>query len=236
MVQVGASVDSVVIYTDGRMSRPGSVSLYEIALTDVICLTTADAVGRCPLDLSGFALNPLTNPYVDDNGYVMFDLAYYAELTYMDKPPRVCFHDPAQELGVSLNFPDQQSFDAFVETMRRNLTVGQPGLPGFYKIYRFTPPFPGSYEFEVKTAKLKDAFLSSPSVADGSPAIERLLPFVQPPDAAVMRPPDSAALDAALQTKDALAAHLRTHLVDPSRTAQVWSALIGIGDLGSINS
>jgi hypothetical protein len=118
MVQFGPSVNNVVIYTDGRMSRPGTLTLHEIALTDVVCLTTVDAVGRCPLELSGFALNPLTDPYVDESGHVIFDL------TYMDKPPRICFHDPAQELGISINFSDQESFDAAPQPHGR--------LPGFY--------------------------------------------------------------------------------------------------------
>jgi hypothetical protein len=64
----------------------------------------------------------LTSPYLTGDGYSVFDLPYFSELTYINKRPRVCFHDSAEELSLSLNFSDKESLHEFGNSLRVCLT------------------------------------------------------------------------------------------------------------------
>ncbi|OHT05633.1 hypothetical protein TRFO_26510 [Tritrichomonas foetus] len=71
----------------------------------------------------------------------VLDLLYYSEFSIIDNPPRICFHDPVKEFGISLNFQNKEEILEAQVKLSRFLTIESPNLPGFFKITRFLPPF-----------------------------------------------------------------------------------------------
>ena len=85
--------------------------------------------------------NPVDNPIrVIDGNYVV-DLLYYSDYSFIDDPPRFCFHDPIQEFGISFLFKSKECVDDIAKFFKQYLTVDAPGLPGFFKIFRYVPQF-----------------------------------------------------------------------------------------------
>ena len=85
--------------------------------------------------------DPLENPTREVDGNFILDLLYYSEYSFIDDPPRLCFHDPTQEFGISLAFSSKEDGNNMKEFLKIHLTIETPNLPGFYKITRFCPPF-----------------------------------------------------------------------------------------------
>jgi hypothetical protein len=236
MVQFGPTFPGSSLYVEGSVTPLGEVTLHELALTVVVCLKTAAATGPPPFARSLFAQNPLTPPYLTGDGYYIFDLSYYSELTYMDKPPRVCFHDSAQELALALNFSDKESLDKFGNSLREFLTVTAPGLPGFFKLFRFTPIVSQSPDFEGRKKKAKEAFLKAGGQnLEFLSGITRIVSLISPQEGQLPLEPDEAALADAFVSREALEKYLQKHLVSKWRKAQVWAYLIGIPDLNAID-
>lgn len=133
----------------------------------------------------------------------------------MDNPPRICFHDSTQELVLVLNFGDVESRTGFAATLQEWLTVTHPGVPGFFKLFRFTPIMSGSEVYEDTKKKSKEAFLKDPPpVGDFLSTINRLIAFIAPNDSQGLEPPNAEALVLAFTSREALTQYLRINLVD----------------------
>ena len=85
--------------------------------------------------------DPTEMPVREVDGNYAIDLLYYSEFSFIDQPPRLCFHDPVQEFGISFTFSSKEIEANVKEFLKTFLTTDTPNLPGFFKIIRFVPPF-----------------------------------------------------------------------------------------------
>jgi hypothetical protein len=97
---------------------------------------------------------------VEQSGHRAFSLAFYSDMTVIEQPVRLCFHDATQELGISLNFVSQGEFDDLFDYFKSEMTIVSPGLPGFFQIRRFRRSLPLSEADNQRRKELKDSFLN----------------------------------------------------------------------------
>jgi len=88
-----------------------------------------------------FSSDLLSPPIRNVKGCCIVDLIYYCEFSIIDDPPRICFHDPVQEFGISFNFKTKEEALDIQQFLRSYLTTEIPNLPGFFRITRFLPSF-----------------------------------------------------------------------------------------------
>ena len=69
----------------------------------------------------------------------IMNLVYYCDYSVIDSPPRICFHDPNREFGITLNFSVIEHMHELNEVVSKVFTTEIPNLPGFYQITRFSP-------------------------------------------------------------------------------------------------
>lgn len=129
----------ITLYITNACSVKGCASIQRTELGCAIYLKEEDTISENPFKDETFILTPLTQPYISKDGHHIFDLSFYSELTLIDEPPRLCFNDPTQEKGISLNFSSKTRFQEFFAFIKCSFTIVSPGLPGFFSITRFRP-------------------------------------------------------------------------------------------------
>lgn len=70
----------------------------------------------------------------------IMDLLYFSDFSMIETPPRLCFHDPNREFGITLNFPTTEEMRSMKDMISKVFTTEMPTLPGFFRIARFCPP------------------------------------------------------------------------------------------------
>jgi hypothetical protein len=80
-----------------------TVSLRRSQFCAFIYFRNETATGPYPFS-DPFTLSPLSILYLESSGHRIFSLMFDAEITVIEEPIRICFHDPTQELVISLSF------------------------------------------------------------------------------------------------------------------------------------
>jgi hypothetical protein len=133
--------ENVSLYVSNGTSVEGSVSVLRAHFGPFGYFRATDCSLPFPFD-SILELNPLCDPYRSSNGHYIFSLSYYSELTVIEDPPRLCFHDSMQELGISLNFVSEAAFSEYFSLVEEEITLvtrimSLRVLPAFFIVQRF---------------------------------------------------------------------------------------------------
>lgn len=130
-----------VLFDSNCKSREGTL-VFRYTDTAAVFILLNDDQDRSFLDNPDlYASDVLECPIREINGQIVIDLLYYCEYSFIDDPPRICFHDPVQEFGISLTFDSPETGHDIRQFISKFLTTETPSLPGFFKITRFLPPF-----------------------------------------------------------------------------------------------
>ena len=224
--------DRISLYLTGYSTRDGSVTFGRMIFCTFMYFKEAGCLSEFPFS-DPFALNPLSQPYLEKDGHHIIDLSFYSEITIIEEPPRLCLHDITQELGVSLNFESKDAFQDMFEYLKKIMTIVSPGLPGFFEIERFRPceayhegldekmkawvnaPSKGEDVLEAHSVKINEmmttivSWLGSPSEGEAPTAtIEQV--------------------DAALTSVVEMKKLVKRFSVPVERKADVWAFLVGL--------
>lgn len=238
---------NISLYLTGRPTIEGSVYI-EWTEIGAWMHFVQDGV-ESPSPFTGpFILTPLLDPYICNEGHHMFDLTFYSEATVIEEPPRLCFHDPTQELGISLNFATKEAFQECFNYIKREMTVISPGLPGFYQIKRNCPePSYGVPNFQENKQKLKQSLINDQRklgenllLDDHSQLIEKITNMIGV--YAVTSSKENLPKASVEQLTQAMSSSkadvkklLRQYTVPDAMKADVWAYLIGLAPLNNLN-
>jgi len=218
---------NVTLFISGFCSVTGTIKLKKFLVTMALHLKENQTEQSDPFSDDFFALSPLTAPYLSKNGHHVFDLAYFSEITIIESPPRICFHDPSQEPGISLNFATKDDFKSFFMHLRLNLTVGSPGLPGFFQISRFHPPISLATDFEkTKRAAKEKLYVESSDSVSLLEAQNDIIPKITP--LSKRTPAKKSELMNIVSNRQDLQKYISTHTVSEDLQIIAWSLLIGL--------
>lgn len=230
------TAENVVLFFDGHNTPPGAFTIIESGLGAVACLKTTEATGENPCIADPFLMNPLSSPFVERDGWILFSLNYYTDLTVIDDPPRICFHDATQEMGISLNPASAEEFRDLFDNLRKHLDVTPTGLPGFFRINRSASLISGSYEFESNKRSIKQRIENGPADADPELAGKHSVLFntISPRDTPMVLDPNEEQLNLAFESIDRMREYIRCNKVPKSRAAEVWCMLVGLGNIETV--
>jgi hypothetical protein len=233
--------DNVEVYLTGRPRVRGTVHFGRVIYATVLYFRESSATVPNPLS-SPLVVTPLSEPYQNQDGHHIFNLAFYSELTVIDGPPRLCFHDPTQELGVSLNFPSKVAFQELFNYLQDNLTIISPGLPGFFMIQRLRPPLSRDEHFKSAMQSRRSGLTQAAAARDSYDSLiahtkflERLTPAIGHTSDGGMRKASAEAVMAALGSRSDLRALLRQFSVPERLQWRAWLSVIGLYPVDSIN-
>jgi hypothetical protein len=245
-MQEGArSFENIVIYLSGQSSSRGTVTLCSCPFCTFVYFRDDGATGAFPFD-DPFLLSPLSPPYLEQSGHRVFNLAFYSDMTVIEQPVRLCFHDATQELGISLNFATQADFSDLFDYLKSEMTIVSPNLPGFFQIRRFRRSLPLSEAYGQRRKELKDSFLNSPANQRGdvllvahSELIRRLTDMIGGAAQSAKTYLPLAAVEqvreAVAESRAAVADLVRRHSVPESMKGSVWAVLIGLHPLDRLD-
>ena len=230
------SAENIVLFFDGRSTQPGTFTIIEAGLGAIACLKTPDANEENPCLSDPFLLNPLTDPFLEQGGWFLFSLNYYSDMTVIEDPPRICFHDATQEMGISVNMSTAEEFRSLFAKMREHLNITATGLPGFFKMNRPASLISGSYDFEVNKKSMKQKIENGLDDSDSDLAVlhRELINTISPRDTQMVLDPNEEQLNQAFESLDKLREYVKGHKVPKARSAEVWGMLIGIGDITKV--
>ncbi|OHT11705.1 hypothetical protein TRFO_18765 [Tritrichomonas foetus] len=226
--------DNISMYLTGLSAVSGSISLRKMIMTHALYLIEDGIDSPYPFT-DCYTLTPLTKPYVCVDGHHIFDLSFYSEITIIEEPARLCFHDPTQELGISLNFKSKDAFHDFFDYLKSQITIISPGLQGFFQIQRFEPPICDEKKLAIKKKKLFESFhLDSNANSDVLLKYQsELLARITPPNKQVVASEDD--LNDAMESQEKMKKFLTKFFIPNERKADVWAFLTGLGPLDTIN-
>jgi hypothetical protein len=182
-------------------------------------------------------LSPLSTPYLESSGHRIFSLTFYSEITVIEDPIRICFHDPTQELGISLNFSTQAEYSALFQYLRQQLLIVTPGLPGFFLVRRCRHSFCQS---DRSRADEKAALIGEPAtrteelLSAHSHLIRRLSDLVggaASANASWLPKASAEQVSSALSSRSAVIDLLRHHSIPDALKGDVWCFMIGLRPL-----
>jgi hypothetical protein len=236
-----ATFDGVNVYVTGRPQVKGSVGFLRFIYATVIYFREESATRPNPfMDL--LAITPLSEPYRLCDGHHIFSLAFYSELTIIDGPPRLCFHDPTQELSLSLNFVSKAAFQSLFDFLRCELSIVVPERPGIFAIRRLHPQLCREESFRKEKQRRRSSFSSEPVVSDSPDSLaaheQMLTALTRAIDIKrdrvmqdATRDDVMAALSSRAQTRNLLA-----HASVPDRLKwRAWLMMIGLYPVESIS-
>jgi hypothetical protein len=162
--------NGVNAYVTGRTQVTGSVSFLRFIYATVIYFREESATSPNPFtDL--LAITPLSDPYQILNGHHIFNLSFYSELTIIDGPPRLCFHDPTQELSLSLNFVTKAAFQSLFDFLRYKLSIVVCERPGIFSVRRLHPQLCCDESFRTEKQRRRSSFSSEPVISDSADSL-----------------------------------------------------------------
>ncbi|OHT05890.1 hypothetical protein TRFO_26249 [Tritrichomonas foetus] len=236
-------INDVTLYIHGVPVVTGELSLSETAFSYAIVLKEANSREGNPLLNDKFLINPLTEPYIIINGIHIIDISYYSDLTIIEQPPRLCFHDSTKETGITVNFPDKEQFNTFYSYFNQHVTVVNPGNSGFCKIITLHPSFYPKPDYPKERDALKKKFLSAPLPSiEGNQATQNSN-FIK--HSMLMSQISANCKEKALINDntidqifdgsiDTLKTYIKTHRIPAQRKAEIWARLIDF-DLNKID-
>jgi hypothetical protein len=233
---------AVALYLSGQPVALGTAFLTRCPLGAFIYLRDDSAIGPSPFT-GPFLCSPLAPPYADSGGHHLIALSFYAELTVIEEPPRLCLHDPTQELGISLNFSTRPEFTAFFEYLQQQMTIVCPNLPGFFEIHRFRRSLPLNENYDYKKKQLKENLLNEPYTRNEglllqghSQLFRAITDMIGVVGQNHMPKATADQVYAAIATsRDAMVALLQRYCIGDAQKATVWAFLIGLYPLEDFN-
>jgi hypothetical protein len=232
--------ENVGLYLTGRPRVVGTAQFGRIIYATVLYFR--ESAATAPNPFSGpLVVTPLSEPYLSQDGHHIFNLAFYSELTVIDGPPRLCFHDPTQELSLSLNFASKAAFQELFDYLQDRLTVVSPGLPGFFVIHRFRPPLSRDQRFKSVIQGRRMGVSDGAAVRDSDDSLSahtqllgRLTPAIGQTSDCSMREASDEAVMAALGSRSDLRALLRQFSIPDHLKWRAWLSVIGLYPVDSI--
>jgi hypothetical protein len=239
------SFANVSIYLAGQATSIGTVTLLTCPLCSFIYFRDDRATGSLPFN-GPFLLSPLTPPYQEQDGHRIFSLSFYSELTVIEDPVRLCFHDATQEFGISLNFTTQSEFSELFEYLHNEMTIVSPNLPGFFQIRRFRRAFSLNESFDQHKKRLKENFLNEPYVCNEDILLQAHSEIVriitdmiggsaQSPNLHLPKATAEQINDAISNSRESVVDLLHRHSVPAPMKAIVWGFLIGLHPLDNFD-
>jgi hypothetical protein len=232
---------NIGVYLTGRPTVSGNVHFGRVIYATVLYFRESSATGANRLS-GPLVVTPLSEPYQSQEGHHIFNLAFYSELTVIDGPPRLCFHDPTQGLGVSLNFHIKAAFQELFDYLQDNLTIISPGLPGFFVIQRLRPPLSREERFKNVTRARRSGLGQDAAARDSddsllahSQLLARLTPAIGQTSDGGLREASAEAVMAALGSRSDLRALLRQFSVPDRLKWRAWLSVIGLYPVDSIS-
>ena len=226
--------EGVSMYLTGHSAVTGRISLCRMIMADALYFSEDSAISPFPFD-DCFTLSPVTSSYAFSGGHHIFDLSYYAEITIIEEPARICFHDPAQELGLSLNFKDRASFNDFFDYLKSMITIVSPGLQGFFYVQRFCPPMCDARKLEMKKKKLAKSFNTDSD--ENCDALNKfhseLLSKLSPKEK--QRLTSDKEFEKALSSQMEMKQLIAKYIIPDDRKADAWAFLIGLYPLDNVS-
>jgi hypothetical protein len=235
----------VAVYVTGFPTVVCAVSFRRVIFGAYGYIREDAADGPSPFESDEFAITPLSEPYITEGGHHIFSIAYYSELTVVDASDRLCFHDPTQELGISLNFPSKKDFQACFEYLHSELTVIAPALPGFFVVQSLRRPLSDDARFaKVKAVRyrelLKDTTVEPSDqllLAHSQLLIEltQTIGLIAQSSKATMPLASDGQLAAGFRSRDAMRELLLHSSIEESKKWRVWLFMIGLYPVDGIS-
>lgn len=218
-------------YMPEKFSEDGTVKLLRYDLSVGLYFKSKKATTPNPFLGDNNLLHPCRSPFLENNGHYLFDLNYYSEVTLVDNPPRVCFHDPSQNPGLSLNFTDTDKYKEFFTYISSAITITSPGLPGFYSVIRFVPPLSSNPKFFTQMASMKKRFLQEEDILDICGIQNVIIPMItQFQKPTILKKEE---FDECMKSRDLLVETLQHRLLPMEFKADAWCLLSGMGPIES---
>jgi hypothetical protein len=244
-IQLDDRVFSNLILYVFSQNIPGTVRLGQAQFCAVIYFRAADATGEFPFT-DPYALNPLSPPYLAQDGHHVYNLSFYSELTVIDDPVRLCFHDPTQELGLALNFETKAQFHEVFDYMQKKLTIRSPGLPGFFQVSRAHPILCSSPRLSVAKREFEDCLLRGDHIlTEADLSLDAHSQFLATLTDAIgsgaqstknlMSKASPEQIQAAFASRARLIELVRHFSIPHHLKADVWCRLIGLAPLDNVS-
>lgn len=227
--------DGVSLFILGKTVAHGSVHLRKLALTSGCVFLDENCDTPDPFT-HPYTLSPISEPYIAEKGHHIFDLSYFCELTLIDSPPRLCFHDPAQEAGITLNFDSKMQFDSFFSCLKKSYYITAPSLPGFFQIARLYPSLSPSQHFDLYKKDMKSKILQSApddqSILELDERHNQILSQVLRNETPKTLIEDDVRKE--MDSNENISSYLKQYKVSPNFRSEMWIKLNHLGDDNSI--
>lgn len=222
------------IYVQEMLNEVGTISLIRYDVTVGLYFCSDNEKTENPFIGDSNFLHPLRSPYVFKGGHHIFDLNYFSEVTVIDSPTRICFHDPAQDPGLSINFEDKETYRQFFDYLSTALTIIAPGLPGFYSIIRCVPPLSNNPKFATQVASFRRHFSIEKELIDICEIQNVVIPMITQFQKPSNMTPDE--IKSWSSDKSKLIELLHTKFLPKDAKVDAWCLLTGIGKVETPNS
>ena len=236
MKSLGKKFPNVQFFMGGYLNTLGTVEFFESNFTLALYFVENDEKGENPFLNDKFVLTPLTNPMKSIGKHHIFDLNYYAEITIIESPARLCFHDPSQEPGISLNFRTKEEFYELFNYLSSKISITTPGLPGFFQITRLHPQLSlNMAEFNKQVNSLKETYINDKTDESNLllEAQNEILPKIAPQGKT--KECSKEAIDKALGSENIqdLKNLILEFSIPNDKKADAWCRLCDIGDISN---
>ena len=232
------SYPNTTFFMLGSNKATGELRIVQTGFTVCIYLKEDSTKSESPHLNNPFFMTPLTDPYMLIDGHHYFDLSFYSNFTVMLEPPRFCFHDITGDPGISLNFPDKESYQDFYDDMASNLLIAELDLPGYYRVMRkMPPPEKGVYTKKDpnKYPPEYNEFDQNLIAEENKGLIQKFRKQIQDEKEKIKETSDNIHFNEALKNDDLLREYALRHKIPQTYKAIVWSRIAKIGDLPDIN-
>jgi hypothetical protein len=229
----------VSVYLTGCATVIASVSFRRLIYGAYAYVREKSSTSPNPF-VGDFVVTPLSAPYLTQGGHHVFNLAYYSELTVVDASDRLCFHDPTQELGISLNFRSKKEFQACFDFLQSEVTVIAPALPGFFVIKSLHRPLSADPRLTQTLEKRRKELLREHTSACENPDallarhsglladLTQTIGLISQARKPVITATSAAQVEAAFASREAMREFLLSSAVPEPSKWKVWLFMIGL--------